>query len=98
MFLHKQSLLSYELIFFQPKSQILLRQNVFILKVFILIINQLLSAANAKDINTILQIALKLQVIIDLKRRASEGDPKKNKRDRTWAGSDVFSELFLYTS
>ena len=38
--------------FFQPKSQILLRQNMFILKVFNLIYNQLLSTANAKDINT----------------------------------------------
>ena len=33
-------------------TQILLRQNVFILKVFILINNQLLKTANAKDINT----------------------------------------------
>ena len=33
-------------------SQILLRQNVFILKVFILINKQQLSIANAKDINT----------------------------------------------
>ena len=37
-----------ELSFFQPKSQKL----VFILKVFNLINTQLLSAANAKDINT----------------------------------------------
>ena len=45
-------------LFIQPKSQILLRQNVFILKDFILI--QLLSTANAKDINIdyILEIAL----------------------------------------
>ena len=46
--------LSYELSFFQPKSQILLRQNVLILKVFILIHNQLLSTANAKDNDTYL--------------------------------------------
>ena len=45
--------LKYELsLFFQPKSQILLRQNVFILKVFIMINIQLLSTAIAKDFNT----------------------------------------------
>ena len=37
----------YELTFFYANSQILLRQNVFFL-----INNQLLSTANAKDINT----------------------------------------------
>ena len=47
--LHKQSLCdSMSSLFFQPKSQIL----VFVLKVFILINNQLSSAANAKDTNT----------------------------------------------
>ena len=51
--LHKQSLFeSMKLLFFQPKSQILLWKDAFILKVFILANNQLLSAANAKDINT----------------------------------------------
>ena len=39
-------------LFFSTKSQILLRQNVFILKVFSLRNNQLLSTANAKDNNT----------------------------------------------
>ena len=54
--LHKHSLCySMNFLFFQPKSQFffsiqLLLQNVFVLKVFILI--QLLSTANAKDINT----------------------------------------------
>ena len=48
MSLHKQSLCdSMNSFFSQPKSQIL----VFILKVLILINNQLLSIANAKDIN-----------------------------------------------
>ena len=48
MLLHKQSLCnSMSWLFFQPKSQIL----VFILKVFILINNQLLSTGNAKEIN-----------------------------------------------
>ena len=27
--------------------------------------------------------------------RGREGDPQHNKRVRTWAGSDVFNELFL---
>ena len=39
-------------LFFQHKSQVLLRQNVLALKVFILINNHLLSTANGKDINT----------------------------------------------
>ena len=39
-------------LFFQSKTQILLRQSVFISKVFILINNQLLSTTNAKDIST----------------------------------------------
>ena len=39
-------------LFLPHKKQISLRQNKFILKVFILINNQLLSAANAKDTNT----------------------------------------------
>ena len=39
-------------LFFQPKSQILLRQDAFILQVFILINIQLLSTANAKNIKT----------------------------------------------
>ena len=51
MFLDKQSLCYSMNIFFEPKSQILLRHNVFFLKVFILINNQLLSTANAKDID-----------------------------------------------
>ena len=52
-YLHKQSLCdSMVSLFFQPKSQILLRQNVFILKLFLLIKNKLLSTANAKNINT----------------------------------------------
>ena len=51
-YLHKQSLCySMNSLFFQTKSQILLRENVFILKVFILINNHLLSTANAKDIS-----------------------------------------------
>ena len=44
----------------------------------------------------ILQIALKLQGIINLQRRGREGDPQQNKRVRTWEGSDVFvfNEVF----
>ena len=44
----------------------------------------------------ILQIALKLQGIINLQRRGRERDPQQNKRVRTWEGSDVFvfNELF----
>ena len=54
VFLQKQSLFnSMNYLFFQPKSQILLRQNVFILKVFNLIINELSSTQTI-----ILQIAL----------------------------------------
>ena len=58
----------YEQFFFQPESQILLRKNVFILKLAILINNKLLSTANAKDINTdyYIKIGLKLQGIMDL--------------------------------
>ena len=43
--------------------------------------NQLLSAANAKDINTdyYIQIALKLQGIMDLLLRGREGDRNKLK-------------------
>ena len=31
---------------------------------------------------------------MDLLRRGREGDPQLNNRVRTWAGSDVFNELF----
>ena len=49
----KLVLYTMNFLFFHLKSQILLRQtNMFILKVFILINNQLLSTANTKDINT----------------------------------------------
>ena len=41
-----------------------------------------------------LQIVLKLQCIMDLKRGSREGDPRQNKKVRTWAGSDDFNELF----
>ena len=58
----------------------------FILKVFILIINQLLSTAYAKDINT--------DYYITNSTLGREGDPQQNRRVRTWAGSDVFNELF----
>ena len=52
-YLLKQSFCySMNSLFFQPKLQLLLRQNVFILKVSIFINNQLLSTANANDINT----------------------------------------------
>ena len=49
--LHKQCLCyNMKYLFFQHKSQILLRQNVFILQMFILINKQLLSTANAEDV------------------------------------------------
>ena len=51
LFTEAKLVLLYEL-FFQSKSQMLLRQSVFILKVFFLINNQLLSTVNAKEINT----------------------------------------------
>ena len=46
----------------------------------------------------IIQIALLLQGIMDLKRRGRERDLQQNKRVRTWACSDVFNELFAYAS
>ena len=43
----------------------------------------------------ILQIALKLEGIINhLWRRGREVESEQNERVRTWAGSDVFNELF----
>ena len=59
-------------LFLQPKLQILLQRkyfcqkNVFILKVFILINNQLLSTANAKFINTDCYITNIASGIVDL--------------------------------
>ena len=42
----------------------------------------------------ILQKELKLQGIMELKRRGRKGDSQQSKRVRTWAGSDVFHEFF----
>ena len=42
----------------------------------------------------VLQIALKLQGIMNLLRRCREGDLQQNKRVGTCAGSDVLNELF----
>ena len=88
--------------FFQPKSQIfatqiLLLQIVFILKEFILINNQPLSRANDKDINRDYYITNSTLAsrYHGSECRGREGDPQHNKRVRTWAGSDVFNELFL---
>ena len=63
---------------------------------FVLIYNQLLSTATAEDINTYYYItnSALAQGIMDLLRRGREEDPQPNKRVRTWAGLDVFNELF----
>ena len=42
----------------------------------------------------ILQMALKLQGFLDLYGRGREGDSQQIKRVQTWAGSDVFNEIF----
>ena len=71
----------------------------FILKVFISINNQLLSTANAKDINThyyITNNTLASRYHGSVVGR--EGDPQQNKRVRTWAGLEVLMNFFSYTS
>ena len=84
----------------------LLRQNVFILKMFVLI--QVLSTANAMlrvlTQSIILQIPLQLQGIVDVWRRGTEGDQQQNKRicfsdiknfllsDYSWYG--LFVDIF----
>ena len=74
-------------LFFQAKSQELLRQNLFILQLFILINNQLLSTANAKDINTDYYIT---NSTLATRYRGSVA-----KRVRTWSGLDVFLMIFF---
>ena len=74
----------------------LLRQIVFILKVFILINNQLLSTAIAKDVNTVYYFT-NSTLASRHHGYVSEGDQQQNKRVRTWAGSDDLMN-FSYTS
>ena len=72
-------------LFFQPKSQILLRSKFGATEFVRLINNQLLSTANAKDIYTDYYITNSL-----LASRYHGSVATKNERVRSWAGSDVF--------